>query len=266
MSPGVGPIDLVALAGQMLPAQAYVYFCVLTRVAGMLAFVPALGEFQIPQQFRIVLALAIAVAITPLVAAGYPATPGTSTLAFAGLIVHEAIIGLVIGLLLRIALTAVTVAGAMIASQTGLGFAMAFDPAQGAQGALIGTFLSVIAIVLIFASDLHHVFIAGIAGSFTLFPPAAALDGAMLAGSVIEAASASFLLGVQLSAPFIVAGLAFNLGAGVVNKLMPQVQSTFILMPVQILGGLGLFMVSLPLMMTVFLDAFGRTASALFGG
>ncbi len=132
---------------------------------------------------------------------------------------HEIAVGLILGTLIRLITSATQVAGATIAFQVGLSMAQTADPSQkGVQGAVIGNFLSMLALALIFAMDLHHLLLAAIRDSYGLFPPDAPLmfdDAAKLALGVV---SRAFALGMQISAPFIVFGLVFNLGLGLLAQ------------------------------------------------
>jgi len=80
------------------------------------------------------------------------------------------------------------------------------------------------------------------------------VDG--MTDSMIEALSQAFMLGFQLAAPFILFGLVFFVGAGVLNRVMPQAQIFFMLMPANLFLGLALLMLTCGLMMTVFLGRF----------
>src|SRR4029079_15020750 len=87
------------------------------------------------------------------------------------LLLQEIIIGAVLGLTARLAISALQVAGSVVAQQLGLGFVTAVDPSQNQQGVLVGNFLTVLGITLIFATDLHHLVIAGLNDSYTIFAP-----------------------------------------------------------------------------------------------
>ena len=80
-------------------------------------------------------------------------------------------IGAVLGLTARLAISALQVAGSVVAQQLGLGFVTAVDPTQNQQGMLVGNFLTVLGITLIFATDLHHLVIAALNDSYTIFQP-----------------------------------------------------------------------------------------------
>ena len=96
---------------------------------------------------------------------------------------------------------------------------------------------SVSGVTLIFATDLHHLVIAALHDSYTIFAPGEMPIVGDVAQHITRIISASFRIGIQLSAPFLVFGLLFNLGLGVLSRLMPQMQVFFIGLPLSILLG-----------------------------
>ena len=114
----------------------------------------------------------------------------------------------------RIIMSALQVAGFLIASQIGLAYAQTIDPTQNTQGAVVGNFMTLLGTVLIFATDLHHLAIGAIAGSYQMLPPGGHLPTGDMAQLVIQLISGSFALGFQLAAPFLVFGFAVYAGAG----------------------------------------------------
>lgn len=239
-----------------LPAIAFTYIVLFARIGAMLMLMPALGEQTIPARMRLSFALAFALVLFPLVGGAVPAMPADLS-GMAGLLLHELAIGLMIGAIVRISVMATQVAGAIVAFQTGLSGALAADPTQaGVQGAVFSSFLSFLGIALIFATDLHHMALAAVYDSYAIFSPAEPLmveDAMQLA---VRTVAGAFSLGVQISAPFIVFGLVFNLGAGILARLMPQLQVYFILMPANIIVGLLLLALLLTMMMGWYLTAF----------
>ena len=239
-----------------LPNTAFVYILLFTRIGAILMLMPALGEDMIPVRMRLSFALAFTLVVYPLLGAAMPVMPD----GFAGivaLIFHELAIGIMLGAIARITVMATSLAGAIIAFQVGLSSAMAADPTQtGVQGAVFGSFLSFLGMVLIFATDLHHVALAATYDSYMVFPLDAPImfeDAAQLA---LRTVASAFTIGVQMSAPFIVFGLVFNLGAGILARLMPAMQVYFVLMPANIMVGLVLFALLLTMMMGWYLTAF----------
>ncbi len=239
-----------------LPNTAFIYLLLFTRIGAILMLMPALGEDMIPMRMRLSFALAFTLVVYPLLAEAMPALP-ESFAGIAALIFHELAIGIMLGAIARITVMATNLAGAVIAFQTGLSSAMAADPTQtGVQGAVFGSFLSFLGMVLIFATDLHHVALAATYDSYMVFPLDAPImfeDAAQLA---LRTVASAFTIGIQMSAPFIVFGLVFNLGAGILARLMPAMQVYFVLMPANIMVGLVLFALLLTMMMGWYLTAF----------
>jgi flagellar biosynthetic protein FliR len=172
------------------------------------------------------------------------------------LMVHEIVIGIVLGATARVTLAALQVAGAVIAQQMGLGFVTAVDPTQGQQGLLVGNFLTLLGITLLFATDTHHLVIAALNDSYAIFSPGETMQSGDVAALATRAFAAAFKIGMQLSAPFLVFGLVFNIGLGVLARLMPQMQVYFVGVPLSILAGFLIFALVITALMGTFLDYF----------
>jgi flagellar biosynthesis protein FliR len=243
-----------------LPADIMILSLVFSRVGTMVMVLPAIGEATIPPRARLGLALALTLVMAPVVGATYPAALGGNMMVLTGLIISEIVIGLAVGLIVRMMLSAVQVAGNLIATQTGLAFAQTFDANQGSQSALLSMFLSLLAVTLIFVTDVHHLLIAGIEHSFTLFPPGKMPPTADFMKLAIETVSGLFATGMQMAAPFLVFSLIVYAAAGVIARMMPQLQVFFIAMPLNILAGFVILGLSLSTMMLWFLEAFSTQA------
>ncbi len=109
---------------------------------------------------------------------------------------------------------------------------------------------------LIFAGDLHHLFLGAIVRSYTLFPPAGALSVGDAASVALRAVASSFALGIQLAAPVIVFSLVFNIASGLVGRVMPQFQIFFAATPLSLLFGLSIFTLALGGAMMVWLQRY----------
>jgi flagellar biosynthetic protein FliR len=250
-------IHLPELSGVILT-----YLLVFARVGAMMMLLPALGEGGVPSRVRLVLALAVTVAMAPTVQSAYPALEPSNVLQLGLLIAQEATSGLLIGAMSRIIMSSLQTAGYLIATQTGLAYAQTVDPTQHEQGAIVGNFFSLLGAVLIFSTDLHHIAIGAISGSYKMLPPGAALPTGDMAELTIRLISASFVLGFQLAAPFLVFGFALYAALGILARLMPQLQVFFVAMPVNILFGFVLLALLLGSMMTLFLNFYAEQMGA----
>jgi flagellar biosynthetic protein FliR len=236
-----------------LPAIAAAFMLVFARVGTMVMLLPGLGELSVPVRVRLTIALVLSAILLPLHRDAYQIDLREfgPVLLMLG---QELLIGAVLGLTACMTIAALQTAGSMVAQQMGLGFVTAIDPTQGQQIAIVGNFLTVLGITLVFATDLHYLVIAALNDSYRLFAPGAVLPVGDIAALVTRTMASAFRVGVQLSAPFLVFGLLFNVGLGVLARLMPQMQVFFVGLPLSILLGFLILLLVVGAMMGTFLD------------
>ena len=239
----------------LLPALAATFMLVFARVGAMVMLLPGFGESNIPVRIKLGIALLLTLIILPLHRAAYQVDL-TSMSSLGVLMVHEIVIGIVLGATARVTLSALAVAGSVIAQQLGLGFVTAVDPTQGQQGLLIGNFLTILGMTLLFATDSHHLVIAALNESYRIFSPGELMPSGDVAALATRAFAAAFKIGMQLSAPFLVFGLVFNIGLGVLARLMPAMQVYFVGVPLSIMVGFLIFALVLTGMMATYLNYF----------
>src|SRR5512144_1496123 len=154
----------------LLPALAATFMLVFARIGAMVMLLPGLGESNIPARVKLSIALLLTLIILPLHRNAYHVDMGSIT-SLLVLMMHEIVIGIVLGATARVTLSALQVAGAVIAQQRGLGFVTSVDPTQGQQGVLIGNFLTMLGVTLLFSTDSHHLVIAALSDSYKIFSP-----------------------------------------------------------------------------------------------
>jgi flagellar biosynthetic protein FliR len=237
-----------------LPALAAAFMLVFARVGAMLMLLPGLGELMISTRFRLTTALILAAIMLPLHRNAYHVdlhALGPVLL----LLVEELIIGALLGMTARLTVASLQITGSVVAQQLGLGFVTAVDPTQGEQGVLIGNFLTILGITLLFVTNLHYLVIAALDDSYSLFSPGEIPVTGDMAALITRTLAGAFKIGIQLSAPFLVFGLLFNLGLGLLSRLMPQMQVFFVGMPLSILVGFLILFFVLAAMMGTYLNS-----------
>lgn len=250
----------------LVTAHVFALAFVFARIGSVLMLLPGFGEVFVSARVRLVLALAVTVVITPIVTPYIPAVPDTpiETLTMLG---REIVIGLFLGGLTRMMVAALHIAGTIMGFQSSLANAQQFDPVNASQGSLIGTFLNILGVFLIFVTDLHHMMLMAVADSYQVFQPGAPLPIGDFANTAIRTLADSFLLAMQIASPLIVMGMLFYLGLGLLARLMPQVQVFFIAIPIQIFLAFMVMAVSLSAGMMWFLGSFqGKFQGLLLGG
>lgn len=238
-----------------LAAQVYGGALIFARIGAFFMTMPGVGETMVPTQIRLAFALVVAIALFPMLAPVLPAEPPT-VVAMAIQLTAEILIGLAIGLLLRLFMQALAVAGEIISLQSTLSFAQTTNPLQAQPTASVTTFITLIGLTIIFATDLHMLFIAGIVHSYSLFPAGHGVPLTAFNTLFVTTMSQTFALGVQLSAPVLVFTLVFNVATGLIARVMPQFQIFFVTTPLIVLLGLSVWAISLGGLGMVWIDRY----------
>ena len=228
------------------------------RIGTLVMLMPGIGEAAVPARARIGFAALLSIMLAPQVAPAPGDVWGAS-----GEVITEVAVGFVLGGVARILMTALSTAGQIFGLETGLSFGQTADPLQGEQaGQIVSVFLGLLGATLVFATNLHHVFLLGIRDSYTLFPPGKGFSVGDASDFALDAFGDAFRIGLQIAAPVMVAGMVFRLGLGVLARLAPSIQVFFVAMPLNILGGFIVLTLGLSSGMLVWLDRLQHYAAA----
>ena len=249
--------ELLGLLQGWLAAGAAVFL----RIGACFLVLPGLGEAMIPVRVRLAAALALTAVVTPAVVPLLP--PMAGALPPPAFFVTEAVAGLMLGLALRLMVQALQIAGTIAAQSVSLSQIMggASPDPQPAMGAI----LMLGGVTLAVMSGLHVHVAAAILRSYALLPAGDLPDPHDLGGWGVDRVAESFGLALSLAAPFLVGSLLYNLALGVINKAMPQLMVAFVGAPAITWGGLVLLLVSAPLLLPVWFDAFAAVLARPFG-
>lgn len=226
---------------------------------------PGIGEGYVPARVRLLLAFSVSLVVYFAVSSHLPSLP-SSFIQMCLFMFAEILIGLFIGMIGRMLLGVMHTAGMIMAYQSGLAQSILFDANSGVQGSTFGNFMTLVAVVLIFATNMHHLILYGLSYSYSFFTAGAFIDMADVATFGTKVMESSFLTAIMIAGPHIVVGLIAYLGAGVMARLMPNMQIFFVMIPLQILVGFFIFMVTFSAGMMWFMGYFKDTMSSLLGG
>lgn len=238
-----------------LPLEIYHAALIFLRVGSLVMLLPAISDAAVPPRVRLAFALVLSLILGAVANPYLPPMPQTVG-EMGGQVFKELFIGLGLGALLNMMMSALPVAGEIMAIQTTLAFSQTANPAEAQPGASIASFLSVTAVALLFATNLDHLFIGAIARSYQLFPPMkppAINDAGLVA---VRAMGSAFALGLQLAAPIVVFSIVFNVASGLIGRLMPQFQIFFAVTPLTVLLGLSILALSLGMIGMVWLQRY----------
>ncbi len=251
--------DLAGLTQGLLWAG----FVVFLRVGAMLALVPAFGEQSVPVRLRLALILAFTLIVLPAVAPAIGPMP-ESQLAMLSVLGAEVLAGLLFGLMLRLFVLALQVAGAIAAQSTSLSQILGGSAGVDPQPA-IGHLLVIAGLTLAVVLGLHVRLAAYMIDGYGLVPPGTVPSAATVADAGLREVGRSFALAFSLSAPFVVASLLYNVMLGVINRAMPQLMVAFVGAPAITAGGLALLLISAPILLNVWSGALNGFMAAPFG-
>jgi flagellar biosynthetic protein FliR len=223
------------------------------RLASVLMLLPGIGETGVPPQVRLGFALLFALMLTPVLAPTLPGLP-TGLGDLLGQVLHEVLVGLILGSLMRLMIFTLNTAGEIISLQTGISFAQTANPTQAQPSSSVGSFLSMLGLVLVYVTNTHHLFIRAFVDSYQLFSPMKKIMLEDAGALLVRTLGQSFVLALQMSAPIIVFALIFNVAVGFVGRMMPSFPVFFAATPLSLLLGLSLFAMGLGSMGMVFID------------
>ncbi len=246
---------------ELLELNLFAFFLIFARVGVAFSLMPGFASGYLMMRARLSIALAVSFLLMPVLSAELPVLP-ESAVAMTLLIIGEIIVGSFFGLIARVLMGALQTAGTLIAYSSGLANAMINDPVTEQQSSTIAGFLMTTGLILVFLSDFHHLMLNAVVDSYTLFIPGTGLPVADFSNFFTKHVAQSFALGLQIAMPSIIVGLTFNIGLGLLGRLMPALPVFFFGLPAQISIQVWVFTIVLSGMMLVFLKHFQDTYSS----
>lgn len=231
-------------------------FLIFCRVGGCLMLMPGFSTTRVPVQVRLFLAVAVTLALSPLLLPKLQvALPDLSPVRTLQLIVAELLVGGLIGLIGRLFFLALQFMAVSAASFAGYGNLPGTPIEDAEPNPPFASLITLTATVLIFATDQHWEVLRALLSSYAVVPVSEAGGGLGL-DQVADALTETFVLALQLSAPFIVYSIVVNLMFGVANKLTPQIPVYFISLPFVIAGGMFLLYFTIGEFLRLFISSF----------
>lgn len=240
------PPELQAL----LTREMWHAITVFLRVSALVSLLPAFGERSVPIRVKLGIAVAFTMIVTPAVI--LDAQP-QSPLTFARFALTETLVGLALGIGVRLFVLALQTAGSIAAQSTSLSQILGSAAAEPIPA--MGYMLTIggLALAVIFGLHVHAARLLIV--SYEIFPAGYAPSAADLSAWGVARIAHAFSLAFMLATPFVIASVIYNLTLGVINRAMPQLMVAFVGAPVITMGGLFLLFVSAPLMLSVWVDA-----------
>ncbi len=236
--------ELSTLIAQRWP-EVVTFMLVFGRTAGLITGAPFWGSRSVPLLVRIWISLLLALAAYPLVPAA--ALPGGITLfslfmALAG----EILLGLMLGWFAQLLFAGVRLAGQEIEIKSGLGLIQLVDPHEGGQSGVFSAFLELMAGMIFFSLNGHHLLLQALAQSYAVFPLAGEKFMARVMAGLIGSAGEIFTIALKVSAPVVVGLLLSDVVLGILSRAIPQMNVFLVAQPLQFGLAILLLLLALP--------------------
>ncbi|WP_300515692.1 flagellar biosynthetic protein FliR [Aliiroseovarius sp.] len=250
--------ELVAMGRGWLVLAGIVFL----RVGAAMALLPAFGERSIPERIRLVLALAFTAIVFPAVATSLQTRLDAGTLP-GFFLITEAVAGLAIGIVIRLFVLALQIAGSIAAQSTSLAQIFGGDTVEPQPA--IGHVLLVAGLALAVMLGLHVRLAQVLILSYDILPAGQMPGGDLLSQWGVARIAKAFGLAFTLAAPFVIASLIYNVALGVINRAMPQLMVAFVGAPAITAAGLILLFLTAPVLLSTWIRALDLFLNAPFG-
>ncbi|ALI55670.1 flagellar biosynthetic protein FliR [Celeribacter marinus] len=249
-------MEYLETLSQMSQPALIAAFLVFVRVGASMAALPAFGEQTVSVRVRLALTLAFTAIVFPAVAID-PFILNTSLVVLGPSMLAEVVSGLTIGIIVRLSVMALQIAGTIISQSTSLSqlFGGGAVDAQPAMGYILFTAGLALAVTL----GLHERIALLLIQSYDLFPAGKFPDPRDLSLLMVGHVAHAFALAFSFSGPFLIASVIYNTALGVINRAMPQLMVALVGAPAITLGGLILLFLTAPLLLEIWIEHFYRT-------
>ena len=254
---------MISIESTQIDAWIAAFIFPLARILAFIAAAPLWSTAGIPRRTRLMLGIAITVAIAP----SLPSMPSVQPGSLSGLwvMLQQMLIGIGMGFAARIVFAAFDLAGEFIGTQMGLGFATFYDPLSSAQTPVIAEFIGLIALLLFLSMNGHLLYFATLAQSFSAIPVSATPLGAASWLNLAELGSKIFSAGLLLALPVVVALMITNVALAVLTRAAPQLNIFALGFPLTLLGGFIGIAISMNYLATPLQAIFEFAMNAMLG-
>jgi flagellar biosynthesis protein FliR len=225
--------------------QVQLFLLVFLRVTAIVMSLPIFSGNNVPNMFKAGLSIAVALALFPVI--DLTILPEMTGWIFLTLgVISEVLLGLSVGLAIRLIMAGIQMAGQVSGYQMGLAIANIMDPATSMQTPILAQAFNLMAMLIFLAIDAHHWFFRALADSFAIIPPFEFVLSASFIGYLMEMAGTMFIIALKIGAPVIVVLILTSVSFGLMARTVPQMNIFIVAMPLKIVVGLLFVVFSLP--------------------
>ena len=231
-------------------------FAAFCRVGGCFMLLPGFSSARISVQIRLFIAVAVSMAVLPIMwDVIYPRASGSLD-SYLSLVVFETLTGAVIGLIARYYVLGLQFAGTVLTMMMGFNAPPTPDVLEDTAENQLTNLISFAGLLVLFMLDFHHVVMRALVESYNVMPLGAGFNPQSALITLTDTLSQTFMIMLRLASPFILYGLVFNVSVGLINKLAPQIPIYFVSLPFIIMGGMILLYFGIQSLLEIFAAGF----------
>ncbi|TWT86505.1 flagellar biosynthesis protein FliR [Pseudobythopirellula maris] len=250
-----------ALEGRLLDLML-VFVLVLSRVGALVATAPIFTATIIPKRVKAILAVSLAMLMTPLLVDGSWARP-PEVITLGRLIVGEALVGMLLGLGLSAMMSGVQVTGQVVGQMSGMALAETVDPAFQSNASIFNQVFYFVTMAVFVCIGGHRMTIDALLDTFAWAPPGQAQLGAEFGTAMVAMLSLSFELGLRAAAPLLVSLFLATLVLGLISRTLPQINTIAVGFGLNSMLTVGVMMLTIGSVAWTFQDPLGDTIAYL---
>lgn len=221
------------------------FLLVFVRMTGLFVTAPIFGRRNIPAYFKIGFAFMTALLMVNVIKTGSLANTDNFML-YALYIVKEFLVGVLIGFIAYAVFTSIYIAGQIIDMQIGFGMVNVLDPLSNIQVPISANLYYILAMVIFLVTNGHHMLISALFQSFNLLPLGSAVVGPDMLENTVGMFQEMFSIGFKIAAPIVAAVIITDVVLGIISKTIPQMNVFILGMPLKILIGIIITMLTIP--------------------
>lgn len=226
-----------------------IFLLIFVRMTGLFVIAPVFNRTNIPRNLKIGFSFMLALILVNTIS--IQNINISNIYEFAALVLREFIVGITLGYVCYTIFTAIYVAGELIDMQIGFGVVNVIDPMSNIQVSITSTFYYILCMLIFLLCKGHHILIRALFSSYEYIPLGQAVFGPGLQSRIIEVFGGIFLIAFKITAPILSAILVTDIALGVISKTVPQLNVFVVGMPLKILIGLTVLILTLPMFISI---------------
>lgn len=240
-------------------------YLIFLRVTGLVVVAPFFSLMAIPRTVKIFLSIICTLLLYNVIpSSGVEGVTGLDGVNLIFISIKELLVGVAIGFVAKIIFAGLEMAGSLISLQTALSFANMVDANTQNQSSILGTLFGLLGVLLFLVIDGEKMLLNSLAQSYDVVPIGQA-SIASVGPYFLEIATYLFIIGVQLTTPFIIVIFLIDVSLAIFARIMPQANLMFIALPIKFGVGILILMVMLPYFPSVFTTIFNHISDFIQG-